>query len=70
MRATMIERTPKDLTITPRDRRFRRNQAQGRWWLAGDPIATPFYNGLSITFPEGLVDSDYVAPRLPEAMAA
>lgn len=52
-RETMIERTPKDLTITPRDRRFGRDKAQGRWWLAGDPIATAFYNALSITFPKG-----------------
>ncbi|MEO9131440.1 MAG: metal-dependent hydrolase, partial [Sphingomonas sp.] len=25
--------TPDDLTITPRDRRFGRDRAMGRWWL-------------------------------------
>jgi uncharacterized protein len=42
-----------NLTITPRDRRFGRGQPQSRWWLGGDPIATAFYNALSITFPRG-----------------
>ena len=45
--------TPADLTITPRDRRFGRGLAQDRWWMAGDPVATAFYNALSITFPKG-----------------
>jgi len=45
--------TPHDLTITPRDRRFGRGSAQARWWLGGDPIATAFYNALSVTFPRG-----------------
>jgi len=52
MTATTLK-TPIDLTITPRDRRFGRNSAQGRWWAGGDPIATAFYNALSITFPKG-----------------
>jgi len=47
------EKTPTDLTITPRDRRFGRGSAQKRWWLGGDPIATAFYNALSVTFPRG-----------------
>ena len=46
-------KTPADLTITPRDRRFGRNSKQDRWWLGGDPVATAFYNALSITFPRG-----------------
>lgn len=46
-------KTPADLVITPRDRRFGRNHAQSRWWLGGDPIATAFYNALSVTFPRG-----------------
>ncbi len=46
-------KTPADLTITPRDRRFGHNSKQERWWLGGDPIATAFYNALSITFPRG-----------------
>jgi uncharacterized protein len=45
--------TPTDLTITPRDVRFGRSDVQTRWWLGGDPIATAFYNALSITFPRG-----------------
>lgn len=46
-------RTPADLTITPRDRRFGRGARQDRWWLNDDPIATAFYNALSVTFPKG-----------------
>ena len=46
-------KTPEDLTITPRDRRFGRNGGQRRWWLNGDPVATAFYNALSVTFPKG-----------------
>lgn len=46
-------KTPADLTIKPRDRRFGREARQGRWWLNGDPIATAFYNALSVTFPKG-----------------
>ncbi len=45
--------TPGDLEITPRDRRFGRDQKQGRWWHGGDPVATAFYNALSVTFPMG-----------------
>ncbi|HYJ53842.1 MAG TPA: metal-dependent hydrolase [Allosphingosinicella sp.] len=46
-------RTPQDLTITPRDRRFGRGLRQERWWNGGDPVATAFYNALSATFPKG-----------------
>jgi predicted metal-dependent hydrolase len=45
--------TPSDLTITPRDRRFGRGCATRRWWLAGDPVASTFYDALSATFPKG-----------------
>lgn len=45
--------TPADLTITPRDRRFGRARKARRHWLNGDPIATAFFNALSITFPRG-----------------
>lgn len=45
--------TPKDLSITPRDRRFGRDDKQGRWWLNGDPIASVFHTALSVTFPKG-----------------
>jgi predicted metal-dependent hydrolase len=64
--------TPADLTITPRDLRFGRGSAIRRWWLNDDPIATAFYNALSVTFPKGegfFVDSvrnfrDGTSPRL------
>ncbi len=46
-------KTPVDLTITPRDRRFGREAKQSRWWMNNDPIATAFYNALSVTFPKG-----------------
>jgi len=40
-------------TINPRDQRFGRGLKQERWWLNSDPIATAFYNALSVTFPRG-----------------
>src|SRR3546814_13290057 len=43
----------KDLSITPRDRRFGRDDRQGRWWLNGDPVASAFHTALSVTFPKG-----------------
>jgi uncharacterized protein len=46
-------KTPDDLTITPRDRRFARGERIRRWWLNDDPFATAFYNALSVTFPKG-----------------
>lgn len=46
-------KTPADLTITPRDRRFGRDCGQARWWHGGDPVATAFHNALSVTFPRG-----------------
>jgi predicted metal-dependent hydrolase len=45
--------TPTDLNISPRDRRFGRDQKTARWWQSGDPVATAFYNALSATFPKG-----------------
>lgn len=48
-----MARTPADLTITPRDRRFGRGTRQDRWWMGGDPVGTAFYNALSATFPKG-----------------
>jgi uncharacterized protein len=47
------DKTPVDLTITPRDRRFGRELAQKRWWLNGDPVGSAFHNALSIIFPRG-----------------
>ncbi|WP_315763203.1 metal-dependent hydrolase [Sphingomonas sp. Y38-1Y] len=71
-------KTPADLTITPRDRRFGRERRPDRWWLNGDPIATAFYNALSVTFPKGeafFVDSvrkfrDGTPPRLAAEIQA
>ncbi|MEW4467704.1 metal-dependent hydrolase [Parasphingorhabdus sp. JC815] len=53
--ASIVTPTPKDHQITPRDRRFGRDAGDepGRWWLNGDPVATAFYNALSLTFPRG-----------------
>ncbi|UVO54412.1 metal-dependent hydrolase [Sphingomonas sp. SUN039] len=51
--ASVATKTPADLTITPRDRRFGRDLAQKRWWLNGDPVGSAFHNALSITFPRG-----------------
>jgi predicted metal-dependent hydrolase len=48
-----LAKTPADLVITPRDRRFGRGTVQQRWWFGGDPVATAFHNALSITFPRG-----------------
>lgn len=70
--------TPDDLTITPRDRRFGRGAAKTRWWLNGDPVATAFYNALSVTFPRGeafFVDSvrafrDGTPPKLEREINA
>lgn len=45
--------TPPDLKITPRDRRFGRDEATPRWWHGGNPYATALYNCLSATFPKG-----------------
>ncbi|UZK67345.1 metal-dependent hydrolase [Sphingomonas sp. M1-B02] len=71
-------KTPADLTITPRDRRFGRDAAQTRWWFNGDPVATAFHNALSITFPKGeafFIESvkafrDGASPRLAAEIKA
>jgi predicted metal-dependent hydrolase len=70
--------TPSDLVINPRDRRFGRGRSLSRWWLGGDPVATAFYNALSVTFPKGeafFVESvrafrDGAEPRLAAEIAA
>jgi predicted metal-dependent hydrolase len=48
-----VSPTPADLTIQPRNIMFARGRATLRWWNGGDPIATAFYNSLSLTFPKG-----------------
>ena len=45
--------TPADLHIQPRNVMFARGRSAGRWWNGGDPVATAFYNSLSLTFPKG-----------------
>jgi uncharacterized protein len=70
--------TPADLSITPRDRRFGRDEATPRWWHGGRPEASAFYNALSATFPVGeafFVESvrkfrEGAAPRLAEEIKA
>src|SRR5215216_4439221 len=51
--STMILPTPRDLSITPRDRRFGREAATPRLWHGGRVEATAIYNALSATFPIG-----------------
>lgn len=71
-------KTPDDLTITPRDVRFGRDGSVRRYWLNDDPVATAFYNALSVTFPKGegyFIDSvrqfrDDVPPRLAAEIRA
>ncbi|MBW8783774.1 MAG: metal-dependent hydrolase [Novosphingobium sp.] len=46
-------RSPADLTITVRDRRFGRGRKAQRWWLNGDPVASAWHTALSATFPRG-----------------
>ncbi|MDI1294907.1 MAG: metal-dependent hydrolase [bacterium] len=70
--------TPTDLKILPRDRRFGRDHTPARHWLNDDPIATAFFNALSITFPRGeayFIESvrafrDGVPDRLAREIAA
>ena len=71
----MLARTPDDLSLQVRDRRYGRQSKVGRgFWLNDDPVATAFYNLLSITFPKGeafFIDSlrkyrDQVPPKLQE----
>lgn len=78
MSSLSLSPTPADLTITPRDRRFGRDSAQRRWWMNGDPIATAFYNALSVTFPRGeamfieavKAHRDGVPPKLAQEIRA
>lgn len=46
-------RTPADLVIHPRNVTFALEDTAKRWWYAGDPVATAYYNSLSVTFPMG-----------------
>lgn len=70
--------TPEDLDIRSRDRRLRRDHTPARHWLNGDPVATAFFNALSITFPRGeayFIESvrafrDGAPPRLAGEIAA
>ena len=48
-----IAPTPVDLSITPRDRRFGRDETLHRLWHGGRVEATAIYNALSSTFPDG-----------------
>jgi uncharacterized protein len=48
-----VSRAPSDLVINPRNIMFGRRQPAARWWNGGDPVATAFYNGMSLAFPQG-----------------
>src|SRR4029079_4199723 len=75
---TTFAPTPRDLSITPRDRRFGRDQALERLWHGGSVEATAIYNALSSTFPIGeayFVESvrafrEGTPPRLAEEIKA
>src|SRR3954449_383861 len=70
--------TPADLSISPRDRRFGREETLHRLWHGGRVEATAIYNALSSTFPLGeayFVESvrafrDGAPPRLAEEIKA
>lgn len=53
MMAAVTPPTPANLSITPRDRRFGREQSTPRLWHGGSIEATAIYNALSTTFPMG-----------------
>lgn len=64
--------TPADLVINPRNVMIGRGRRDPRWWKSSDPVATAFYNSLSVVFPVGeafFIDSvrhyrDSVPPTL------
>lgn len=74
----MSAATPADLVIEPRNLRFGRDEARGRWWLGGDPYGSAWHNSLSLTFPRGeafFIETvrrfrDDVPPRLREQIDA
>lgn len=49
----MPGKSPADLALTVRDRRFGRRQALAHHWLAGDPVASAWFTALSASFPRG-----------------
>jgi uncharacterized protein len=49
----MSAQTPSDLTITSRPLTIDRSARSVRWWHGGDPVATTYFNALSVTFPQG-----------------
>jgi predicted metal-dependent hydrolase len=53
---------------------FGRGKTAERWWNGGDPIATAFFNGLSIAFPQGeafFIESvRYFRDRVPKHQIA
>lgn len=70
--------TPVDLSITPRDRKFGRDERLVRLWHGGRVEATAIYNALSTTFPQGeafFVESvrtfrDDTPPKLAEEISS
>lgn len=61
-------------TITPRNVAFRGGTLQERWWLGRNPVATAFYNSMSVIFPQG--EAFFIASvrafrdEVPPALAA
>lgn len=48
----MATSAPVGLVIRPRDLSFRCKDAEGRWWMGNDPVATAYYNAFSASFPQ------------------
>ena len=48
-----ITTSPADLSITSRALEIDRTAGTARWWHGNDPVATAFFNALSVTFPQG-----------------
>ncbi|HEY2682433.1 MAG TPA: metal-dependent hydrolase [Steroidobacteraceae bacterium] len=48
-----IDSTPADVIIKPRNVMFARDKQSARWWNGGNPVATAFFNSMSLTFPKG-----------------
>ncbi|MFC3102233.1 metal-dependent hydrolase [Altererythrobacter lauratis] len=49
----MPGKSPADLALTVRDRRFGREQKLPHHWLGGDPVASAWFTALSASFPRG-----------------
>lgn len=51
--ASLTQTTPADLTLKSRVLPVSGHANTERWWHGGDPVATAWFNALSVTFPQG-----------------